>query len=111
MLAVPLSSVDALFAESVAEPEVTANVTVAPEIGEPDALVTFTTNDCASAVPVMADCPLPLSAVTALGTTVATAVGDAVSPPQPVSALTTNTNAPTSVLPEREFKCVMDVGM
>ena len=109
VLAIPVLSVRVFGVDNVAEPEATENVTVAPEIGAPAALDTCTTNDCASVVPMIADCPLPLNAVTEPGTTVLFAVGETASPPQPVSAITINVSAPTSFLPEQRFEPLIDV--
>lgn len=95
--AVPLLSVCARLGESVALPAVTTNVTVAPATGVPTPPVTFTTRDCARADPEMADWPLPLSAVTALGATFVLFVGPA-APPHPAIAALSTPKAHTSVV-------------
>jgi hypothetical protein len=86
-------SVCTLVAESVAEPDATPNVTVAPLIGVPDAVATFTTSDCGSAEPTIADCPSPLNAVTEAGTSVALAVMPLLSLPHAPTDPNRNMNA------------------
>ena len=81
VLAVPLLSVCAVGWDNVADPLVTTNDTVAPATGDPAEFDTWTTNDCASNEPTMADCPLPLSEVTDAGVTELMAVGPELSPP------------------------------
>jgi len=63
----PAASVTAVPGDTVALPDVTVNVTVTPDTGASDALVTANTSGEESVVPTEPIWPLPLTAAIAAG--------------------------------------------
>jgi hypothetical protein len=96
--AVPLASVTAVVGDTVALPVDTANVTVTPDSGESDAVVTSNTTGDARVLPTVPVCPAPLTAAIAAGVA-AEGLVESVHAATPKASADATT--PTNVLPRR----------